>query len=128
MIGSLASNSRGSVLLEQLVAIAVLGLLVVSTFSLLTTGTLAAQTAQKMSVAGTLAAQKLEEFSGQCGEFTTTPRQPLDPQQFPGYQWRAVVEEAAPGLCRVTVTVWWPVRGQERQTSLSTLARRQEGP
>lgn len=124
----MSEQARGSVLLEQLLAISVLGILVVSVFSVLTTGSLAAQMAQKLSLASGLAAEKLEEISARCEGSAEASRRPFDPKRFPGYQWKAAIAEVAPGLCQTTVTVWWPERGRERSVSLTTLVRRQEDP
>ncbi len=121
-------SDQGSALVEQLLAISLLGVLVVSVFSVLTTGSLAAQMAQKVSLAGGLAAQKLEEISGRCEGSSVVPRQQLDTGRFPGYEWQAIVAEVAPGLCQATVTVSWPERSRQRSVSLTTLMRRQEEP
>lgn len=121
-------RNRGSVLLEHLVAVSLLGVLAVSIFALLGTGSLAAQLSRKLSVAGELAAGKIEQFTERCEGPAEVAREPLDPERFPGYQWQSVTEEVSPGLCQVTVTVWWPLRGQQRSFQLTTLIRRQEEP
>lgn len=113
-------------LLDQIVAIALLGVLVASIFSVLTAGSLAAQMAREFSLAGGLAAKKLEEITAACEEPAGVSRQALDPQRFPRYEWQVDVAEVTPPLCQVTVTVWWPQRGRERSVSLTTLVRRQE--
>src|SRR3990172_5454068 len=87
-------NDRGGVLLEQLVAITLLGLLVASIFSLLTTGTLAAHLARESSLAGGLASQKLEEILASSSEPVDVPRQPLDPQRFPRYEWQVSLTDS----------------------------------
>src|SRR5262249_32935472 len=63
-------RNRGSLLLEHLVAMALLGLLAVSVFSLLSTGSRAAQIAKEARLAGSLAAQKLEELTARCDDAT----------------------------------------------------------
>ncbi len=117
-------NDRGSVLVEQLIALALLSLLVMSIFSLLTTGTLAAHLARESSLAGGLAAQKLEEILASTEELVDVPRQPLDPQRLPRYEWQVTVTDTDPALRQVTVTVWWPLRNAERSVSFTTLIRR----
>ena len=117
---------RGSVLIEQILAIALLSVVVVSLFSLLATGSMAGQLAQELSLAGALAAQKLEETLASREEPTEVPRQLLDPRRFPGYEWQVTVTEVAPALQQVTVTVWWLRRGYQRSVSLTTLVRWQE--
>jgi type II secretory pathway pseudopilin PulG len=119
---------RGAILIEQLLAIALLGLLVVGTLGLLTTGALAAQMAQKASVASGLAARQLEALADACAEPAPVPRAPFDAVEFHDYEWQAHVTEVARGLCTVTVTVWWRVRGREYSLSLATLARRRVEP
>jgi type II secretory pathway pseudopilin PulG len=119
-------RDRGSLLIEHLVAMALLSLLVVSVFSMLSTGSWAAHRAKETRLAGTLAAQKLEELTARCDDTTDVSRQPLDPVRFPGYQWLADVTQVAPSLRQVTVTVSWPARGQERSVSLTTLVRHQD--
>ncbi|MGH2375743.1 MAG: type IV pilus modification PilV family protein, partial [bacterium] len=74
---------RGSILIEQLVALSLMSLMLVGLFSLLTAGALAAQMSSEFSLAGSLAAQKLEEISGSREEPTEVLRQPLDPERFP---------------------------------------------
>lgn len=119
-------QDRGSILIEQLVAITLMGLLVVSIFSLLTTGSLGAQIARESSLAGGLAAQKLEEITGSWEEPTPVDRGPLDPRRFPRHEWQVDVTDVDRTLRQVTVTVWWPHRGRQRSVSLTTLVRRQE--
>ncbi len=119
-------HDRGTVLVEQLIALALLSLLVVSIFSLLTTGTLAAHLARESGLAGGFAAQKLEEILASPEEPADVSRQPLDPQRFPRYDWQVTVTDADPGLRQVTVTVWWPLRTTERSISLTTLIGRQD--
>lgn len=119
-------RDRGGVLIEQVVALALLSLLVVSIFSLLTVGTRAAHLAQESSLAGGLAAQKLEEVLASSEDPTAVSRRPLDPQRFPRYDWQLTVSDADPVFGQVTVTVWWPLRNTERSISLTTLIRREE--
>jgi len=119
-------RNRGSVLIEHLLAISLLSLFIVSLFSLLMTGSLAAQAAQETSVAGGLAAQKLEEVGCACREPVAMPRSPVDPIRFPKHEWEVAIKEIGPALRQVTVTVWWPFRGRERQVSFTTLVRRQD--
>lgn len=119
-------HSRGSVLIEQLVAIGLMSIMLVGIFSLLTVGSLGAQISQEFSLAGGLAAQKLEEITAGREELTQTPRQPLDPTRYPRHQWQVDVEDVDATLRQVTVTVWWPYRGRERTISLTTLVRQQE--
>ena len=112
-------------LIEHLVAMALLGLLVVSVFSLLSTGSLAAQMAKEARLAGSLAAQKLEELTAGCDDTASVSPQPLalDSGRFSEYQWQADVTQVAPNLRQMTVTVRWVARGQERRVSLTTLVR-----
>ena len=117
---------RGSVLVEQVVAIALLGLLLVGVFSLLATGSLAARLARELSTAGNLAAEKLEDVIQNPGAPAVVSREPVDRERFPRYEWGVGVTEVAPALRQVTVTVWWPQRGRERSVSLTTLVRQQE--
>jgi len=117
---------RGGVLIEQLIALALLSLLVMSIFSLLTTGTLAAHLAHGSSLAGGLAAQKLEEILASPERPGEVARQPLDPQRFPRYEWQVTVTDINPALRQVTVTVWWPLWKTARNISLTTLIRRQD--
>ncbi len=117
---------RGSVLLENLVAMALLGLLFVSVLGLLATGSLAAQMAKELSLSEQLAAQKLEEVTAECLRLRGVDRRALDPVWFPGYEWRADVATVAPALHQVTVTVWWWRHGQERRVSVTTLVRRRD--
>ena len=117
-------GNRGSILLDQMVALALLGLLVVSTFSLLTTGTLAAHLARESSVAGGLAAQKLEETL--ASEPAEVRRQLIDPVRFPRYEWQVSVMDADGPFQRVAVTVWWPLRNTMRSVTLTTLVRRED--
>lgn len=119
-------HARGSVLIEQLLAISLMSLLLVSVFSLLTVGSFAAQMAQEFSLAGGLAAQKLEEITGGREGPAPVAREPLDSARFPRHQWQADITEVGPALRQVTVTVWWPHRGRERSVSLTTLVRQQE--
>ncbi len=119
-------RDRGSLLLEHLVAMVLLSLLVVSVFSMLSTGSRAAQMAKETRLAGSLAAQKLEELTAGCDDTTDVSRQPLDPVRFPEYQWQADVTQVAPSLRQVTVTVSWPTRGQEHKVSLTTIVRHQD--
>ena len=116
-------NEHGSILLEQILAVMLLSVFVVGLFSLLTVGSLGAQMAQEFSLAGALAAQKLEEIAARCEEPTEVARKPLDPARFPRYEWQVNVGEATQGLRQVTVTVWWPQRRHERGVSLTTLVR-----
>ncbi len=117
---------RGGVLIEQVVALALLSLLVVSIFSLLTVGTRAAHLAQESSLAGGLAAQKLEEILASSDDPFGIPRRRLDPQRFPRYDWQLTVSDVDPVFRQVTVTVWWPLRNTERSIRLTTLIRREE--
>ncbi len=121
-------HTRGSVLLEQIVAITVLSLMVVGVFSLLTTGSLGAQMAREHTVAASLAAQKLEDIIGGGTEPADRPRERLDRAGFPTYEWQVDVEEVSPGLHRVSVTVWWSHGRLERSVSLTTLVRGEEEP
>ncbi len=116
---------RGSVLIEQVLAVALMSLMLVSVFSLLTVGSLAAQSSQESSLAGGLAAQKLEQITGRWEDPAEIPRQALGPQ-YPLHQWQVDVEDVDAALRAVTVTVSWPHRGRERSVSITTLVRRQE--
>lgn len=118
-------SSRGSALLEQLLALSLLGLLIAAVFGVLATGSLTATIARNFSLAGGLAAGKLEEVSARC-EPAELPLEPVDRNRFPRYQWQATVTEIAPGLCNATVTVWWPERGRQRRLTLMTLIRRED--
>lgn len=122
------TRQGGSILLEHLLALALLSVLVISTLSLLMVGSTAAQMAQRASLGGELAAEKLEELSESCEAPTEVTRQPVDPGRFPGYHWQAATSEVASGLCQITVTVSWGPRGRERATTLTTLTRRQDDP
>lgn len=117
-------DQRGSILIDQLVALALLGLLLVSVFSLLSTGTLAARLVRQSAQAGALAAQRLEETLSTPAGATETARQPLDPQRFPGYEWAIAVTDVDAAVQQVSVTVWWPVRATTRSVTLTTLVRR----
>lgn len=117
---------RGSILLEQLVAMGLMSLMLVGLFSLLTAGALGAQMSSELSLAGGLAAQKLEEIAGSREEPTNVPRQPLDSERFPRYEWQADVTDVDVALRQVTVTVWWQQRGRERSVSLTTFVWRSE--
>ena len=119
-------RDRGSLLLEHVVAMVLLSLLVVSVFSMLSTGSRAAQMAKETRLAGSLAAQKLEELTARTDDTTDISPQPLDPARFSGYQWQADVTQVAPSLRQVTVTVSWRARGQERKVSLTTIVRHQD--
>ncbi len=118
--------NRGSILIEQLVAIALMSIMLVSVFSLLTAGALAAQMAQEFGLAGGLAAQKLEEITGGREEPTGGLRQPIDPDRYPRHEWQADVTDVDAALRQITVTVWWRQRGRERSVSLTTLVRQHE--
>jgi type II secretory pathway pseudopilin PulG len=120
----MARQERGSGLVEHVVALALLGVLTASLFGLLVVGSLAARSAQDHSAAAWLAAQKLEQITGDRQAAAGFPRSPLHPDRFPGYQWEADVAAASPGLDRVTVTVSWLHRGRERGVTLTTLVRR----
>lgn len=115
--------SRGSILVEQVIALALMSIMLVSIFSLLTAGSLAAQVSQEFSLASGLAAQKLEQIMGSREDPTEVERQPLDPERYPKHYWQVDVSEVDATLHQVTVTVWWPFRGRERATSLTTLVR-----
>lgn len=117
---------RGSILLEQLVAMGLMSLMLVGLFSLLTAGALGAQLSSELSLAGGLAAQKLEEIAGSREEPASTLRQPLDPDRYPKHDWQVDVTDVDAALRQVTVTVWWPQRGRERSVSLTTFVRRSE--
>ena len=117
-------RERGSILIDQLVALALLGLLLVGVFSLLTVGNLAAQLVRRSALAVGLAAQKMEEVLAAPGEPVEVPRQALDPQRHPSYDWGASVTDVDPALRQVSVTVWWPVRTTVRSVTLTTLVRR----
>lgn len=119
-------SDRGSILLEQLVAMGLMSLMLVGLFSLLTAGALGAQMSSELSLAGGLAAQKLEEIAGSREEPTNVVRQPLDPERFPRHEWQVDVTDVDAALRQVTVTVWWPQRGRERSVSLTTFVRRSE--
>jgi type II secretory pathway component PulJ len=116
-------QDRGSLLIEHVVAMALLALLAVSVFSLLSTGSRAAQMAKEARLAGSLAAQKLEELTERCDGATDVSWRPLDLARFSEYQWHADVAQVAPNLRQMTVTVRWVARGQERRVSLTTLVR-----
>lgn len=116
-------RDRGGVLIEQILALTLLSVLVVSLFSLLTVGSFAAQIAQQRSLAAGLAAQKLEEIIGSSRDPLPVLRRPVDPGRFPTYHWQVDVAEAGPALREVTVTVWYPVRSREHSVSLTTLVR-----
>ncbi len=117
---------RGSILLEQLVALGLMSLMLVGLFSLLTAGALGAQMSSELSLAGGLAAQKLEEIAGSREEPTNVLRQPFDSDRFPRYEWQVDVTDVDAALRQVTVTVWWSQRGRERSVSLTTFVRRSE--
>ena len=76
-------SQRGSILIDQLVALALLGLLLVGVFSLLTTGSLAAQLVRQSTLAGGVAAQKMEEILNRSEEPVSVPRQPVDALRIP---------------------------------------------
>jgi hypothetical protein len=119
--------ARGSVVLEQVVAMALLGLATVGIFGMLLTGALAMQLTRDTTIAGELAAQKIEELGGRCAGSYEVPRQPAGSARAPRHEWQAMVEEQVPGLCTVQVTVRWSLKGAERSMTLTTLARRADG-
>ncbi len=118
------SDQRGAVLMEHLVAVAILGLVVVATFSLLAVGTLAGALAQDQSQATYLAQRLLEQVkAGGYEAATSLPQQPIDPARFPGYEWQVDVVERQPQLKEVTATVYWMARRRERSVRLVTNLR-----
>lgn len=120
-----AVGNRGSVLLEQLLAMSLLGLIIAAVFGVLATGSLTATIAQNLSLAGELAAGKLEELSAGCRPLDMD-RQSFGSSPLTKYEWRASVAEIAPGLCQATVTVRWPERGRHRSVTLTTLSRQED--
>lgn len=121
-------HDRGSVLLEQILAIMLLSLVVVGVFSLLTTGSLAVRMAQEQTVAADLASEKLEDILGSGTEPVAVPREPLGLAGVPRYEWQADIEEVSPALHRISVTVWWSRGHNERSVSLTTLVRQRDEP
>jgi hypothetical protein len=119
-------RQRGSILIDQLVALALLGLLLVGVFSLLTTGNLAAQLVRQSGLAGGLAAQKLEEILDNPEEPQAVPRQAVDPVRFPRLEWEASVTDVDGLFRQVSVTVWWPLRTTRRSVTLTSLVRRRD--
>jgi len=118
------NDQRGAILMEHLVAVAILGLVVVATFNLLAVGTLAGVLAQGQSQATYLAQRLLEQVkAGGYESAIFLPRQPVDPVQFPRYEWQVDVVERQPQLKEVTATVYWMMRGRERTVNLVTNLR-----
>ena len=117
-------NQRGAMLMEHLVAVAILGLVVVATFNLLAVGALAGALAQRQAEATNLAQRLVEEVKGAGYEAATSrARQPVDSDRLPGYEWQADVAERGPALKEVRTTVYWTTRGRERSVSLMTYVR-----
>lgn len=115
---------RGALLLEQLIAIAILAMVVMSVFNLLVVGSLAGALAQDQSLATHLAQRRLEEIKAAgCDAAASLPRQPVDASQFRGYEWQVDVVDLAPQLKQVAATVYWRARGRERSVSLVTFVR-----
>lgn len=118
------SSERGAVLMEHLVAMAILGLVAVATFNLLAVGMLAGVLARNQSRAAQLAERLLEEQKAAGYEAVATlPRQPIDAARLPGYEWQVGVVEREPQLKEVTATVFWMARGRERHVSFVTNLR-----
>ncbi len=116
---------RGSVLLEQLVAMVILAIAAASVFSLLSLGYLAAAMAQDVTVATNLAQRKLEETkAADYAVAVSLRRQAADAPAFSGFEWAIDVLEQQPGLKEVLATVYWKARGRERSVRLVTVVTR----
>ncbi len=117
-------HDRGSILIDQLMAIALLGIMVAGTLGLFGVAALATRMAREHTLAGELAAEKLEEITGCCEEPAQVSQGSFGAARFPGYEWRVDVNEVAPALQQVTVIVSWSRLGKTRSVSLTTLVRR----
>lgn len=118
------NDQRGAVLMEHLVAVAILGLVAVAAFNLLAVGTLAGVLARDQSQATYLAQRLLEEVKAAGYEAATSlPRQPIDPARFPGYEWQVDVLEREPQLKEVSATVYWTGHRRERSVGFVTNLR-----
>ena len=119
-------DENGATLIEALVAMALLGFITVAVFGLYSTGQTSAKLVQGLEEAALLAQQHLEQAkaTATCNDRPITrPRQPVDPVNFPGYEWKVDGQEHAAGLHQVSVTVYWRHLGRERQVELATYIR-----
>ncbi len=126
------TRDKGLSLIEVLVAMTLLSVIAVATFSLYSTGLAAAKLVQGVEQASLLAQQRLEQTkvtaACHCGP-VTQDRELVDPVSFPGYAWEVDAREQAPGLLLITVHVYWQHLGHARQVSLATyVAQQAEGP
>lgn len=83
-------SERGIVLLEQVVALALLGVLLMSILGPLLTEVFAAQRARRSSQASHLAGQRLEAILAGAAPPESSARRPLDPDRWGPYRWPCV--------------------------------------
>lgn len=114
-------------IIEVLVALTLLSVIAVTTFSLYSTGLAAAKLAQGTEEASLLAQKRLEQVKANatcnCGSVRQY-REPVDPVNFPGYTWEVDSQEHREGLQLITVHVYWQHLGRTRQVSLATFIAR----
>lgn len=115
-----AMNSRGTTLLELVVAAGLLAIAAIGLFRLYAVGIAAGQHAERLAIAVALAQARMEEVASNPTILTaweaTNETIPVA-----GYRVTSERVEEAGDLQRATATVRWVWRGQPRQTSVTTI-------
>ena len=115
-------RTAGFTLAEVLVALVVLtsGLLIISQGFL--TGGTASVRAQQLTIASSLADAKMAEIEGAIVPFSASTSGTFELEGEPDYAWELKPESTATaGLTKVTLTVKWKERSEERTFDLVRL-------
>jgi Tfp pilus assembly protein PilV len=121
---TLLRSERGSLLLECLVAVMVLGVTVTMLLNLIAVGYLAQALARDQQTATALAQQRLEEVLDAGPQAARPqPRRSVDDMLHRRFEWEVDVVERPAKLKEVTAIVYWKNRGHERSVRLATYLR-----
>lgn len=97
-------NQSGALLIEQIVALALVGLVLAALLVGLSSGVVAGGRGEQLETAGQIASSALETIK--AGPYITgTASYPLDPNPRPGYTLSNQVTTLRPHLQQITVTV-----------------------
>lgn len=112
----------GFTFVEVLAALAFLGILIPVIVSALTVSNRAAVIAERSTVAAQLAENRLSQLM-LSDAWTTSPSRGEFGEDWPGYRWELAQGDWQSGaMTELTLSVYFPVQGQERSVQLSTLA------
>ncbi len=116
----LPMRRAGFTLIEVLVTMLLLGIILPVTMRGISLALAASTHAQRMTLASSLADEKLNDLITQGITNTGTGAGDFSPDH-PDYHWKSDIQTRDYGLDEVDLTVTWTERGQERSLVLSTL-------